>query len=194
MTAQVAWKDLLVEPIAGDHFVQLYKEEEHLVEAVSLFAGQGLGRGHAVALVMTPAHREAVVQSLRAQDFAVQGLQRLGQLVLMDAETLLDCFMRDDLPDPDLFTEAVGNLVKSVSPPGRRPRVRVFGEMVHLLWERGDIPAALRLEELWNGAVASRSLSLFCAYGLNGGGRDEFPEALCAAHSHVLPDARAISA
>ena len=192
MTAQVAWKDLLVEPIAGDHFVQLYKEEENLVEAVSLFAGQGLGRGHAVTLVMTPSHREAVEHSLRAQDFAVQGLQRLGQLALVDAETMLARFMRDGMPDPDLFTEAVGSLVASVGLPGRRPRVRVFGEMVHLLWESGNLPAAVRLEELWSGAVASQSLTLFCAYGLNGGGRDEFPEALCAAHSHVLPDAKTI--
>jgi len=193
LNPHVAWKDLLVEPIAGDHFVQLYKEEEHLVEAVSLFAGQGLGRGHAVALVMTPAHREAVEQSLRTQDFAVQGLQRLGQLVLVDAETMLARFMRDDLPDPDLFKEAVDSLVASVSPPGRRPRVRVFGEMVHLLWESGNLPAAVRLEALWNGVVAAQSLSLFCAYAVNGGGRDEFPEALCAAHSHVIPGGRAIA-
>lgn len=192
MKTTVAWNDLLVEPIAGDHFVQLYKDEEHLVEAVSLFAGQGLGRGHAVALVMTPAHREAVERSLKAQDFAVQGLKRLGQLALVDAETLLARFMRDGMPDPDLFTEAVGALVASVSLPGRRPRVRVVGEMVHLLWENGNLPAAVRLEELWNGAVAAQSLSLFCAYGLNGGGREEFPEALCAAHSHVLPDTKTI--
>jgi hypothetical protein len=189
----VAWKDLLVEPIAGDHFVQLYKEEEHLIEAVSLFAGQGLGRGHAVALVMTAAHRDAVEQSLKDQDFAVQGLQRLGQLALVDAGNLLATFMRDGMPDPELFREAIGSLVASVRLPGRRPRVRVFGEMVHLLWESGNLPAAVRLEELWNGAVAAQSLSLFCAYYLDGKGRDEFPEALCAAHSHVLPGGSALS-
>jgi hypothetical protein len=189
----IAWKDLLVEPIAGDHFVQLYKEEEHLVEAVTLFAGQGLGRGHAVILVMAPAHRDAVERSLKAQDFAVQGLQRLGQLVLVDAEALLAKLMHDGMPDPELFKEAVGSLVASVSLPGRRPRVRVVGEMVHLLWASGNLPAALRLEELWNGAVAAQSLSLFCAYGLNGGGRAEFPEALCAAHSHVISGGTTLS-
>src|SRR5687767_8420733 len=140
---------------------------------------------------MTPAHRDAVQQTLRAQDFAVQGLQRLGQLTLVDAETLLATFMLNGMPDPELFREAVASLIASVCPRGRRPRVRVVGEMVHLLWESGNLPAALRLEELWSDAVAAQSLSLFCAYALNGGGRDEFPEALCAAHSHVLPDIKA---
>jgi hypothetical protein len=111
----------------------------------------------------------------------------------VDAENLLATFMRDGMPDPELFREAIGSLVASVRLPGRRPRVRVFGEMVHLLWESGNLPAAVRLEELWNGAVAAQSLSLFCAYGLDGKGRDEFPEALCAAHSHVLPGGSALS-
>ena len=71
--------------------------------------------------------------------------------------------------------------------PGRRPRVRVFGEMVDLLWRGGNLPAAARLESLWNEAVATHALALFCAYGLNGEGHDGFPSTLRELHSHVLP-------
>ncbi len=176
-----------MEPIAGDHFVQLYKQDERLVEAVSLFAGQGLGRSHGVVLVMTPAHCEAVKHRLKEEDFAVEGLVNLGQLLFVDAESLLAKFMQRGMPDPQLFKGALGSALGSVRSRGRHPRLRVFGEMVDLLWRAGNLAAAIRLEELWNEAVAANGLSLFCAYALDGHRRDQFPDALCAAHSHVLP-------
>ena len=51
MQIQPPWKDLLVEPLARDHVVQLYRDEQFLVEAVTLFTGIALGKGEAVVLV-----------------------------------------------------------------------------------------------------------------------------------------------
>lgn len=44
-----------------------------------------------------------------------------------------------------------------------RPRVRIFGEMVALLWAEGMNDAALGLEGLWNDLRKLRPFSLLCA-------------------------------
>lgn len=73
---------------------------------------------------------------------------------------------------------------------GDRP-VRVFGEMVGVLWLLGERPAAIRLEELWNAALGHLSFSLLCAYPV-AGFRNGEPHALALAdvastHGRVIP-------
>ena len=46
------------------------------------------------------------------------------------------------------------------------PSLRAYGEMVDVLWRRGEKSAALRLEELWNELQARRSFTLLCAYAM----------------------------
>jgi hypothetical protein len=92
-------------------------------------------------------------------------------------------FMVDDMPDTDRFISVVGDIVN-------RSRLtmsngRVFGEMVSLLWE-DNLPAATRLEELWNDAVDAHSQSLLCTYTLCGASHEELPESLAALHTHNL--------
>ena len=49
MRIQPPWKDLLLQPLARDHVVQLYRDERFLVEAVALFTGIALGKGESEA-------------------------------------------------------------------------------------------------------------------------------------------------
>ena len=46
---------------------------------------------------------------------------------------------------------------------GDRP-LHAYGEMVALLWERGEVAAALELESMWNAVIAGRPVRLLCAY------------------------------
>ena len=73
---------------------------------------------------------------------------------------------------------------------GGSQRVRAFGEMVALLWQRGQHAATLRLEQLWHDLCQEKKFSLFCAYpmdlfGGNGEGMIARRE-LCACHSHEI--------
>ena len=43
-------------------------------------------------------------------------------------------------------------------------RVRAFGEMVAVLWARGDQAATVRLEHLWHNLCQRHEFSLFCTY------------------------------
>lgn len=181
------WRDLIVEPVARDHFVQVYRDDRVLIEAVTLFAGAALGRNEAVILVATRPHREAVEECLERDGFEVAALKSWGQLHLLDAEEVLSRFMVDGTPDEQRFKAVIRELVGTVK-SGRFREVRVYGEMVNLLWS-DNLPAAARLEELWNDVIQEHSISLFCAYCLDGVGEAErvFPPSLQALHTHLIP-------
>ena len=71
--------------------------------------------------------------------------------------------------------------------PGRR--LRGFGEMVGLLWERGQFPSAIRLEQLWNALQASLGLDLYCAYPIDifsGGFSAGIVSGLLCSHSAIV--------
>jgi hypothetical protein len=186
------WNDRLAEPLDREHLVQLYREEGALVEALSLYAGHGLGKGEAVIIVATEAHRRAVAEHLARARFDVTDLERWGQLVFIDAARLLARLRVDGALDETRFHRIVGELLAAVRAGGRYPRVRVYGEMVNLLW-RIDRGAARRLEELWNEILEREGGTLFCAYHLDGSAEAEtlFPDDLRRLHSHVVPVAAA---
>jgi len=188
MKIQAPWKDLLVEPLAREHVVQLYRDERNLVDAVALFAGIALGKGEAVVLVATPPHVQAIEHRLEANGFCVDDVKHWGQLTVRDASEMLAGFMMNDMPDAVLFKTIIGSVLQKVAMVSRNGRVRVYGEMVNLLW-RENLAAAARLETLWNDVIQAHSISLFCAYHVDGaqGERRHFPSDLRAAHSHLIP-------
>jgi two-component system CheB/CheR fusion protein len=68
--------------------------------------------------------------------------------------------------------------------------VRIFGEMVALLWADGMHQAAIELEAQWNALANTLPFTLLCAYPLAGFGSEadetSFRE-ICAHHAHVVP-------
>jgi hypothetical protein len=183
---QAPWSDLLAEPLIREHFVQLYEDESTLAEAVALFAGAGFGKSESAVIVATPEHMRGFRDRLGARGFEVDDLERWGQLTMVDAEATLSRFMVDGLPDPDLFKAAVHDLIAGAHAAGRFRKVRVYGEMVNLLW-RDNLRAAVELELLWNDVIQAYSITLFCAYGLNGYAPHGFPPVLRALHAHLIP-------
>jgi hypothetical protein len=187
------WKDLIAEPVSRDHLVQVYRDQRILVEAAALFAGAALGRSEAVVLVATREHGDAIANSLSAEGFDVALLESWGQLHVLDAEEVLARFMVDGSPDEARFQAVIAELLADARASRRFREVRVFGEMVNLLW-RPNLPAATRLEQLWNDTVDEHSISLFCAYCVDEGEEAEptFPPELRAQHTHFIPLAGAV--
>jgi hypothetical protein len=187
MAASSSWESLLGAPAPRDHIVQLYADDGFLVRAVAHFIGTGLAAGEAGILFATPAHLGAVTERLGAAHDVPGALAR-DQLVLLDADTCLAGFMADVRPDRGRFHALAGSVLARVRRAGHA-RVRLFGEMVALLWQ--DNPAAaLRLEALWNDLLAERRASLLCAYGLDNFDhhlhRGPLPR-ITRAHSHLVP-------
>ena len=187
-TIQYPWRNLVTEPVTRDHFVQVYRDDRVLIEAVSLFAGAALGRHEAVVIIATGTHAQKVEACLQNDGFDVDDLKRWRQLCILDAADTLSRFMVDGMPEPLLFKAAIRELLQSVKRDGQFRTVRAYGEMVNLLWTE-NLPAALRLEELWNEVIQEHSISLFCAYCLDGDGTAQrtFPPDLRAVHNHFIP-------
>ncbi len=182
MSAEAIW--VLAERPAGEHIAQLYSHETVLLESLRMFTSHGLSRREPVLLVLTPSHRGLLLQHLKADGVDVDGVQGDGQLRLLDAGELLASFMLDGMPDATLFTMRLRELVADMRPSSGTRKIRVFGEMVDLLW-RSNQPAAIRLEQLWNDLIEGSGLSLFCAYSTSHV-YESFPEALRAPHSHII--------
>ena len=176
---------ILTDPHPYGHIAYPYTDEALVVEAVALFAGAGLRNGEGVILVMTAAHRDAITLRLVTEGYAVESLRRSGRLICINAEDLLAGFMRNGVPDEEIFSAVIEELIAAcravtASSPGH---VRVFGEMVSLLWD-SNLHATISLEEMWNRIIDRNSVSLMCAYALNG--RHGIPDSLRALHSHSL--------
>lgn len=182
---------ILCNPHPCGHIVYPYTDEAHVTEAVCLFASSGLTQDEAVVLVMTSAHCEPIRKRLEQEGFDLASLEASGQLTCLDAEELLRRFMIDGMPDETLFKNAVGLIINRARASGGNdhPRiVRVFGEMVSLLWGE-SVAAADRLENLWNDAIETHSVAVLCTYTLDGCSPSAFPEQLLASHSHRLAEA-----
>jgi signal transduction histidine kinase/ActR/RegA family two-component response regulator len=172
-----------------DHFVQFYETDAVLLNSLAGFIGAGLSEGDACIVAATEAHRDALDERLRAAGSDVDAARARGQYISVDASQMLSRFMVGGLPDAARFLEAVGGLVARAAAEGGR-RVRIFGEMVALLWAEKNYDAAIRLEECWNELHGTRPFTLFCAYPMQGLGGETPARGLgdvCATHARVIP-------
>jgi hypothetical protein len=170
---------------SSEHHLQLFDSSKSLAETVSAFLLEGFEQGENVLIVATPEHRELLTRRLEEAGVNVHDAVAANRVVILDASQTLDKFMRQDTPSPIAFDEVVGTLVHRMS-SGRR--VRIYGEMVDVLAERGSYKAAHQLEELWNILGQRECYTLFCGYASGHFGDPKTAKALaaiCASHSHV---------
>jgi anti-sigma regulatory factor (Ser/Thr protein kinase) len=139
------------------HVVKIYDDDRDLIDDVSEFIADGITAGDHVIVVATPARRHALEQ-LPGVD--VTAARATGQYVALDAGEMLRALVVDGEPDRNRFRAVMSELIEGAAP---RP-VRIFGEMVSLLWDGGNVDAALRLEGLWNDLAGDHELTLLCAY------------------------------
>lgn len=173
---------------AHDHVVGLYESEQFLVASVVGFVAPVLKAGGSAIVVATGPHRGAIDAALNAEGIDVAGARADGRLVGVDAAEALAQLMVEGAPDPARFAEHMGGLIDAAAAGARD--VRVHGEMVALLWDRGEIPAALALEDLWNDLLATRSAALLCAYPMRAFEHEDRTAAfhtMCRQHAAVWP-------
>jgi hypothetical protein len=182
MDTAIPWNELLKHPAAGDHIVQVVRDEAFLAEAVAQYAAWGIELGEAVVLVVSAERRAVLGRSLEAR-----GVQPSAALRIVDAEALLDCLLREGKPERAAFRDIVGGLVAGLRL--EYPAVRAYGEMVDLLFRRGDHAAALDLEQHWNDLAREQGVTVFCAYSLDPLDPGDYSalRSVCQCHTHLIP-------
>jgi signal transduction histidine kinase/CheY-like chemotaxis protein len=172
----------------GEHFAQFYDSETFLLNSLSSFVRSGFNADEAVMVVATTEHDAALRSLLRTQGIDIDGAETRGRYFSLNAAEVLSSFMHDGTPDPLRFTEVVGKIVsQTITNTGR---VRIFGEMVALLWSAGKYDAAIRLEAMWNELQKTHPFRLYCAYPMKGFGGEAMAAPLrevCDEHSGVIP-------
>jgi signal transduction histidine kinase len=173
--------------------VQFYEDDAALSETVADYLAAGMRAGDRLIVIATAAHRSAFESRLRRHHVDPDSpRESLREPCWLDADETLASFMIDGMPDPQLFAIALaralgGDRPRLVEPS--RTRVRAYGEMVDLLWQRGNGAAAIRLEALWTAAARRHGFALLCAYHMdNFGGEADSSGFLdvCRSHDHVI--------
>ena len=181
------WPELLKHPAGGDHIVQVYQDEAFLAETVTEYLVHALRDGAAALVIATAAHRAAFLRSLERAGAPVRAALQRGQLRLLDADEVLSRILKDGAIDRGMFRQVAGAPLSEMRL--QYPSVRAYGEVVDVLWRRGDTQAAIDLEMFWDELAAEQGFSVLCAYQMDNLDPRSFAglESVCRAHSHLIP-------
>ena len=171
-----------------EHVVQIYGDDRVFLDGLEGFIGNGLRRGESAIAIATATHLHGLEKRMRQNGVDVDEARAENRYVPRLAEEVLEEFMVKDWPDEARFLESMEALIRQARGPGHR-KVRAFGEMVAILWARGNHAATIHLELLWTKVLQAEKFPLFCAYP-----RDTFSKnatesivEICRIHSRVAP-------
>jgi hypothetical protein len=174
------WLKILDSP-SDAHLVQFYgSDESRLASNVSKYLTEGLKNGEGALVIAVPAHLESFQAALDAD------LRK--RVAWLDAQPTLDQFLRNGMPDWDLFEATIPPAMQRVR--ANSEGVRAYGEMVGILWSNGRHAAAIRLEQFWNRLLSRASFQLFCGYPidvLNPAFAPASVDAILCNHTHIVP-------
>ncbi len=176
-----------VDYLGGSHVVQFYDHDEELADRVAGYLRDVLDGGGAAIVIATAAHRQAIQDRLSEGGADLTAAAGRGDYVALDAAGTMAAFTTPaGRIDRDEFERVIGGLIASAGRDGRP--VRVYGEMVALLWQDGLVNDAVQLEEMWNELGRRQPFSLLCSYpaaSLAGGGHLEAFAEMCRLHDEV---------
>jgi PAS domain S-box-containing protein len=143
------------------HIVQFYQSDEFLIDRLTAFIGEGLAANQVAVVVAALPHLAALEARLRADGLADRLDSEDGLYIQLDVVETLSRLTVDGVLDPDRFDAVLGDLIRGA---GKTRPVRVFGEMVAVLWAQVSSAQAVALEKLWNELQQREHFTLFCAY------------------------------
>ncbi|HET9974673.1 MAG TPA: MEDS domain-containing protein, partial [Streptosporangiaceae bacterium] len=144
----------------GVHVVHFYGDDDELTANVGSFLGEGLAEGYPAIVAATPAHRAAFGADLQKRASGMT--YAADRLLMVNAATMLHGFLAGGRIDQDRFQDTASGLITPAAAGGQP--VRIYAEMVALLWDAGQVTLALELEALWNDLASRLPFSLLCGY------------------------------
>ncbi len=136
-------------------------------QALFSFVSTGLLAGES-ALLVTTAGTWQLLRTRLAREPWLARAERSSQLVHIDAELTLRALLARGTPTRADFERLVGDAVLSAARKSAQRKVRIFGELVDLLWRRGEVALAIRVGQLWNGLVRCHPFASHCSCLVDG--------------------------
>ncbi len=179
------WSDM----DSGEHAVQFYGVDEHLVLSVARYVVAGLEANETCIVAATRDHLYLIETMIEAYGADLRQARFSGHYIPLEAIETLSNVMVDGMPETEAFSTYIGGIIGKALDGGGK--VRVFGELVAELIAQGNGHGCLRLEQLWNELQHQYSFSLLCAYPTNGFSKARLSGAVanvCHEHARVIPD------
>jgi MEDS: MEthanogen/methylotroph, DcmR Sensory domain len=172
---------------ARHHVVQFYERDDELADGVTRFLLEAFRSGGAGVVIATEAHRSAFEQGLTRAGLDLEAARARGAYVAVDAGETIRDLVAGDRPDRAGVDAAVSRMIRQARQAGQP--VRVYGEVVSLLWDAGLVSAAIELEGIWSELGRRWDFSLLCAYRRGSVTADEHLSAfseLCHLHAAIV--------
>ena len=144
------------------HVVQFYDRDEELAETAGDYLAGAIAEGGAAVVVATPGRCAGFEAQLAAGGVDVGAARRDGTLVCLDATRVAPRMTRGGRVDLAAFATQFRPAILAAGEASGP--VRIYGEVVALLWAADQVNAALELEGLWNELGQQIPFSLFCGY------------------------------
>lgn len=144
------------------HVVQFYDRDEDLAESAGDYLADAIAEGGAAVIVATRARCADFEPRLAACGVDIAAARRQGFLLCLDAAGLARRLTRAGRIDRAAFDTQIRPAILAAGEASGP--VRVYGEVVALLWAAGHVNAALELEGFWNELGREIPFSLYCGY------------------------------
>jgi MEDS: MEthanogen/methylotroph, DcmR Sensory domain len=153
---------------SSSHTLIFYEDDLALIDSLSQSVCSIICSGNSAIVIATASHHDGLAVQLRERCPNAYTAVIEGRLFLLDAEEILSKLIVNGRLDPDRCLSVMGNYITTLFAAARtkKPQVFAFGELVALLWERGNHAAALQLELLCTKLIEIPSLQLVCGYPL----------------------------
>ncbi len=184
---------LLESPVSINHKVQFYgRNDASLIHNVAQHLCDGIDTGDAGLAVVRKDHRDDLIEAMSRLGYRPGDIECAEMLFVRDADETLSEILTAGHPNEAKFDSIVGSVARDMLARSPHRRVRIYGEMVGILWSAGRYAAALRLEQLWNRLIKEPGYNLFCGYDIDvldeSFRRDMVGGPLCAHASVVTAD------
>ena len=144
------------------HAVCFYEDSPSLARTVARFIGEGLAARQAAVIVATASHGASIRDQLTTMGVDSQERIDQGELLMFDADEVLNRFMVGNLPDAQRFEDTIDPIVDKAAAAGS-----VWCGSTARWWTccgaaAGRCGAVAR--DLWHQLIAGRKCSLLCGY------------------------------
>ena len=179
---QVFWGEMA----PCEHLVQIYDNDQIFLNTLEGFAGTGILAGETVIIIATASHIASLNKRLLKHGFDIDHLRAINQYVTLDVKDILSKVLVDDWLDENLFNKFIINLIDHGKEGNRK--VRAFGELVAVLWEKGHCGVTVQMENLWHRLYHKLQFTLYCAYpktGFTQSAKNSI-DIICKTHSKII--------
>jgi hypothetical protein len=150
-----------------EHLVQIYDDDAMLMETHSHYVMVGLLAGEAAIIIATKAHLAKLEEQLIADEVDIEAVREKDRYIPLVADETLALFMKDGMPDDELFASAMLPVLARAQKNGRKVRRSRLARWLSVCTHWRNCPHTDR--RCWWQCVRGTSVRLFPAAAATAG-------------------------